>query len=216
MTTPNKVIVLDLDDTLYSEFNYLKSAYRYIAKSLSVDDEELYELMLDKYYNDEDVFGFLTHKYNISKAALLKSYRFHQPTIELYSGVQVFLDSYSSTSEIALVTDGRSETQRNKLKALGLDNCFKNIIISEEIGSEKPDKRNFEKAILNTKGDQCFYIGDNTKKDFITPNKMDWTTICLKDQGQNIHKQDFTLADEYQPQHCFKSWSEIKDFFDKL
>ncbi len=96
MTTPNKV--LDLDDTLYSEFHYLKYAYRQIAESLSVDDQELYELMLAKYYDDEDVFGFLTQKYNISKAALLKLYRFHQPIIELYSGVQVFLDSYLSTS----------------------------------------------------------------------------------------------------------------------
>lgn len=216
MTTPDKVIVLDLDDTLYSEFSYLKSAYRNIAKGLSVDDQVLYELMLDKYYKNEDVFGYLTQEYNTSKAELLNLYRFHKPTISLYPSVKVFLDSYSTTSEISLVTDGRSETQRNKLEALDLTHFFKNIVISEEIGSEKPNKQNFEMAITNTKGNQYFYIGDNTKKDFITPNEMGWTTICLKDYGENIHKQDFTLANEYQPEHCFESWSEIKEFFDKL
>ena len=37
-----------------------------------------------------------------------------------------------------LITDGRSVTQRNKLKSLGLLNYFKEVIISEEFGSEKP------------------------------------------------------------------------------
>ena len=36
------------------------------------------------------------------------------------------------------------------------------------------------------------YVGDNVKKDFITPNALGWKTICLKDDGRNIHKQDFT------------------------
>lgn len=212
----NKVIVLDLDDTLYSEMSYLKSAYQHIAKYLSEDNKALYELMLDKYNNHEDVFEFLTHNYDVSKAELLDMYRFHEPDIELYPGVQRFLEAHSDIAEIALVTDGRSKTQRNKIKALGLENVFKNIIISEEIGSEKPDKRNFDQAVLNTDGDLHFYIGDNISKDFITPNKMGWITICLKDQGHNIHEQDFSLAKEYLPTHRFESWSEIKRFFDKL
>lgn len=45
---------------------------------------------------------------------------------------------------------------------------------------------------------------------------MGWTTLCLKDQGQNIHKQDFTSAIVYQPKYCFDNWTEIKEFFDKL
>ena len=40
------------------------------------------------------------------------------------------------------------------------------------------------------------YVGDNVKKDFITPNALGWKTICLKDDGRNIHKQDFTLTPE--------------------
>ncbi|WP_298973402.1 HAD family hydrolase [uncultured Psychrobacter sp.] len=216
MIINSKVIVLDLDDTLYSEMSYLKSAYKTIAQNISDDENVLYELMLSKYDNNENVFDFLVHTYSTSKKYLFELYRFHKPTIELYSGVLEFLDYYSSDSEIALVTDGRSKTQRNKIKALGIAEYFDNIVISEEIGSEKPNKDNFEQAILNTKGTCYFYIGDNISKDFVTPNKMGWTTICLKDQGQNIHKQNYTSPNEYHPNHCFESWSEIKYFFDNL
>ena len=27
------------------------------------------------------------------------------------------------------------------------------------------------------------------EKDFIAPNKLGWTTVCLLDNGMNIHKQ---------------------------
>lgn len=30
-------------------------------------------------------------------------------------------------------------------------------------------------------------------------------TIEYKNKSQNIHKQDFTVADKYKPKYCFKS-----------
>lgn len=33
------------------------------------------------------------------------------------------------------------------------------------------------------------YVGDNVKKDFITPNALGWKTICIKDDGRNIHSK---------------------------
>lgn len=212
MTISSKVIVLDLDDTLYSEFEYLKSAYSYIAKKLSKDNVYLYQLMLTKYNNNENVFDFLSVTYDVSKLQLIKWYRYHNPDIQLYPDVLKFLNTYSVNSEIALVTDGRSKTQRNKIKALGIEKFFKNIIISEELGSEKPSIANFEAAITNTRGKRFFYIGDNINKDFITPNNMKWITICLKDQGCNVHKQKFDIPDEYKPDYVFESWLEILSF----
>lgn len=212
----NKVLVLDLDDTLYAELDYLKSAYTFISKKLSIDDSLLYALMLEKYLNSEDVFKFLVDEYNADMQSLLSWYRFHDPDINLYSGVKEFLETYSKSSEIAIITDGRSETQRNKIRVLGLDTICTSIVISEELQSEKPCRDNFEKVMLETVGNEYIYIGDNLKKDFITPKDMGWITICLKDQGQNIHKQDFTLPNQYLPEHCFASWLEIKDFLDTL
>ena len=47
---------------------------------------------------------------------------------------------------IGLITDGRSVQQRNKIEALGLGRWIENadIVVSEEIGSEKPALANYE------------------------------------------------------------------------
>lgn len=208
----NKVLVLDLDDTLYPELNYLKSAYHSIASELSDNNNQLYELMLSKYINSEDVFSFLVTEYNVELQHLLDLYRYHIPNIQLYPNVEKVLNYFSENGEIAIVTDGRSKTQRNKLRALGLTDILTTIVISEELKTEKPCRENFEKVVSETIGNKYIYIGDNLKKDFITPKEMGWTTICLKDQGNNIHRQNFDLPYEYQPDYCFESWLEIQYF----
>lgn len=205
--------MLDLDDTLYSEIDYLKSAYKYIASKISDNPDNLYAIMLEKYELGENVFDYLETELNVSKSSLLDYYRFHKPDIEPYDGVMAFLHKLSQSYKFSIVTDGRSQTQRNKIQALGLELFLSNIVISEEVGSEKPNIINFQKAIVGLNSKKNFYIGDNIKKDFVTPNKMGWTTICLKDSGQNIHKQDFCFPDDYLPNYCFSSWSEIHSFF---
>ena len=57
--------------------------------------------------------------------------------------------------------------------------------------------------------DQYIYIGDNPKKDFITPNRLGWTTIGILDSGQNIHSQDVCIGNEYLPQRWVKSFTDI-------
>ena len=44
------------------------------------------------------------------------------------------------------------------------------------------------------------YVGDNLKKDFVGANALGWQTVCLLDDGRNIHKQEFEkYGEEYQP-----------------
>lgn len=52
------------------------------------------------------------------------------------------------------------------------------------------------------------YVGDIPQKDFLAPNSLGWNTICLLD-GQNIHKQDFSLPKEYLPKVRINSLYEI-------
>lgn len=55
------------------------------------------------------------------------------------------------------------------------------------------------------------YIGDNIAKDFVAPKALGWQTICLKDNGQNIHSQDFGIGKKYLPDITVTSILEIKD-----
>jgi putative hydrolase of the HAD superfamily len=99
---------------------------------------------------------------------------------------------------LGLVTDGYSKTQRNKLKALEIEELFDLVVISEEFGSAKPSEANF--AVFHQfKTDQYYYIADNPAKDFVSPNALGWQTICLIDAGKNIHKQDYTKESLYLP-----------------
>lgn len=206
----NKYFIFDLDDTLVYEIDYLKSAYMEIALSLA--DEQLFYKMLKWYQEGIDVFAMLVEIYSISKEKLLETYRLHFPTLILNNGVaEVFTQIKEEGHFLGLITDGRSITQRNKLKSLCIESLFDKIIISEEFGTTKPNFRNYEffvqKGIL-----EYFYIGDNVSKDFVTPNQLGWTTICLKDSGSNIHTQSFDYPEEQLPRHLINSMLDLKNF----
>lgn len=184
-----KYIVFDLDDTLYYELDFLQSAYREIAETLSKENaDELHQKMLSMFENKKDVFEFLSLAYDFPKESLLKIYREHVPNIVLRKGVREILDILKSKDiKMGLLTDGRSLTQRNKIKALDIENYFEKIIISEEFGSEKPDEKNY-KAFLE-QGFDYSYVADNPKKDFVTPNSLGWETVMIEDdEGKRIHQ----------------------------
>jgi putative hydrolase of the HAD superfamily len=206
--TSNKIIVFDLDDTLYSERDFEKSGIEYIYNYLDVKNFSL-DSILDNRENWIQKF-IRDSKIQISFDFILDLYRNHTPNIELYKDSKLFLEELISKDfEISLITDGRSITQRNKLKALGLENFFKNIIISEEVNSEKPCQINFKLVMSRMVNADYIYIGDNTAKDFIAPNELGWETVCVLDRGYNIHKQIFTKNSLCSPKFVVKSFSEI-------
>ena len=60
------------------------------------------------------------------------------------------------------------------------------------------------------KTNNYYYIADNLKKDFITPNKLGWQTVGLIDNGLNIHvySENYDLL-AYRPQHFIFQLSEL-------
>ena len=62
-------------------------------------------------------------------------YRNHKPSIHLYPGVTEMINDLKTRSiKVGIITDGRSEGQRNKLDALGLWDLTKDVIITDELG----------------------------------------------------------------------------------
>lgn len=205
-----KALVLDLDDTLYAELDFLYSAYRYISERLSPNNtNELFYYLINLYHEGKNAFEYITDNYEIKLTTLLDWYRYHTPNIKLLTGVKEILIKFSLDYKFAVVTDGRSISQRNKIKALGIESFLDCIVISEEINSEKPSLKNFKLVEETLKCDKYIYMGDNPKKDFITPNKLGWETICLKDSGKNIHKQNFDISSDFLPHIYISEWSEL-------
>ena len=210
----NSYFVFDLDDTLFYEIDYLKSAYRHIATTFAQHiGADVYEAMLERFYNNENVFEWLLDNHNatnaFTKESLLREYREHLPQIALSAGVKAFLEELKTHRvPIGLITDGRSITQRNKLKALGIAQDFADIIISEEFGSQKPDERNYRYFETKYPDKHFYFFGDNTGKDFIVPLQLGWTVFCIKNCGTNIHTQDLSRLSKQC--HIIHSFADIQ------
>ncbi len=204
----SKIFVFDLDDTLYSERDFEKSGIEFVYENLSIKHISLETILNNRENWIEQIIDGSNNQ--ITLQIVLDIYRNHFPTIQLYNDAKVFLEKLlSQGTEMSLITDGRSITQRNKLRALGIETFFKNIVISEEVNSEKPSEYNFRMVMDNKIAENYIYIADNPKKDFITPNKLGWTSICLLDRGQNVHKQNFNISSEYLPLFSISSFEEI-------
>jgi putative hydrolase of the HAD superfamily len=202
-------VVFDLDDTLYPEWLFLHSGIHHIIERFNLNKSTR---SASFYASQKNWIYFLLNENSLPltkdlMSDMLEEYRLHRPVITLREGAFEFLNSLKQKGcNIGLVTDGRSITQRNKLSSLGIDMFFDEIVISEELGSEKPSFDNFISFNQNV---TKYYIGDNLRKDFFTPNQLGWTTIMLLDDGRNIHTQNLRVPESYQAKFKVESFMEL-------
>jgi putative hydrolase of the HAD superfamily len=206
--------VFDLDDTLYRERDFLKSAYYDICKEVLPEYAmNLYNEIIGIHDSGGNAFKFLVEKYpakKISLEKLLYLYRNHHPNISLREGVLEMIQGIKrGQSKFGIITDGRIVTQRNKLEALGLSQLIDKLLISEEFGASKPDSALYESFMESENLKQFYYIGDNIHKDFITPKRLGWFCIGILD-AENVHGQKLSeVSNEYLPHIFIRNFTEI-------
>lgn len=211
----NAVWVFDLDDTLYKEVDYRNSGFSFIHSQI----KELYKKDVSECINKailsgDDVLVSVCKKLNLpmsTKDSFLWMYRNHMPKIHLSDGAEeLIIKLRRNLIQVAIITDGRAISQRNKLKSLGLIDI--EALISEEFGDLKPQTNRFKYLMKKyNKEKKYIYIGDNPKKDFLMPKKLGWITIGIKDNGSNIHPQNLDLPEEYQPKIWVNDFKELID-----
>ena len=191
-----KTIVLDLDDTLYLERDFARSGYAAVGRSLSrlVDPEQFatvcFELLAIGHRGDIfdralDYFGIEGDERDI--AAMVRTYRGHEPDIALCDDVPAFLERFSA-KRTALISDGPEAMQAAKVRALGLDSRIDHIILTGQWEGDfgKPHPRAF-REVAERSGhapEELVYIADNASKDFLAPNEMGWLTIQVVRPGR--------------------------------
>lgn len=212
----NKVIVFDLEDTLYKEVDFLKSGYRAVADYLTqtYGIVDVYQKMWNYYQSKEkDVFQRVLdeNQLMIDKTDLIDIYRFHKPQLQFDKDVRYVLEQLHDKFPLALITDGRGRTKRNIIEALGVSDYigWSDIYISDEVGHLKTEPYSFFKIMEKFPTCHYVYVGDNLQKDFVVPNQLGWDSICLLDDGQHIHEQDFNLEEIYLPKHKISKLSEL-------
>lgn len=186
-----KAIIFDLDDTLYNEQDYVNSGYSCVANFISpkihveasVVFEDLKALFLNKTPNVLGHYLSLFSQSTVTENECVQIYRAHLPSIHLNPKIIETLNFIKSQKyKMAIITDGRPEGQRQKIKALGLENWFDTILITDELGGpeyRKPNALPYQKVLqqLNVNPQDAAYIGDNVSKDFVTANKLGMVTI---------------------------------------
>lgn len=205
-----RIYVFDLDDTLYKERDYVMSGYRAVARAMArrfgFNPRATLRAMLDPARGQrpfESLNSWLARGDLIGE--MVEIYDNHKPDITM---PVASLDALSGLKErgirMALITDGTSKRQRAKIKALGIDSFFEpdDIIISEDIGTDKTQQATFE--CMMRRHPECkdwTYIGDNVAKDFYWPNRLGWTSVMLRDDGRNMYRQDIDVPAVYRPMH---------------
>ncbi len=187
-------VVFDLDDTLYPEREFVRSGFRAVSNAIERETGKcVFDRLIELFeYQHPDPFDEVRQQFRLSipKQALVDMYRNHLPDLALTAEVSGLLAELKSSGRVlGLLTDGRSRTQRSKIRALGLEAWTDAILISEEFGTAKPAERNYRYFEVYFAGRPCVYVGDNPAKDFAAPNRMGWQTVCVLDRGENVHAQ---------------------------
>ncbi len=188
------VIVLDLDDTIYKEAEYRTSGLNEVCRLINLlyGKDLSNEITALSREGKGDILGDICRLAGLPdtvKESFLWVYRIHSPKIILSPEVQAVIKKLEEHFKaVAILSDGRSFSQRQKLKALGLTHLP--AYISEEFGSTKPDTLRFVKIMEDFPAQTYVYVGDNPEKDFIAPRKLNWRTVGLRGDDTNIHSQD--------------------------
>ena len=198
-TQPIKGVIFDLDDTLYSEKQYVRSGYKKIAEYLGREDatDKLW-----RYFESgkQAIDAYLTEiGEEDKKAECLKIYRAQMPDIALYDGVVEMIEGLKAKGiKVGIITDGRPEGQKNKIKALGLDKLIEEIIITDELGGiqfRKPCDIAFR--IMQNRWrlpyEQIVYVGDNPNKDFQACRQLGMRWKYFRNED-GLYSHDSTLS----------------------
>lgn len=197
-----KNFVFDLDDTLFREIDWVRSALRHCAELVG----ERYRLDPDKIFASfwrglrergrGKVFRVSLKEVGVEDVEelfpyLYYRYRIHQPdSLELMPGVrETLVELRRRGYKLGIITDGVLTAQMNKVRALGVEELVNAIVYTEVFGYEfrKPSTVPFKviKRYLGEEG-EFFYIGDNPDKDFIGAREEGYRTIMLKDDGNEL------------------------------
>ena len=172
------IIVFDLDEVLYDEKTYVISGFRAVSEFLEKDEaipkKIIFEYLKRRLKNGrERIFNDLLDNFRIYSQKNLEKcisvYRTHTPKIKLYSDAKDCLKRLKNYP-LYIVTDGNKIVQKNKIKALNLENHVKKTILTSNYGLEnsKPSTFCFQKIcdMEKTSPTNLVYIGDDPHKDF--------------------------------------------------
>lgn len=226
-TLPIKVVIFDLDDTLYEEINYVYSGFKavssYLFQTFYIDETEAFEALKKTLHVNGrgEVFdAVLKTFHHYSKQNVMRClnvYRSHMPTISLSPEAHELLGELKRQDiPIYIVTDGNKIVQNRKIEALHVKPFIKKTFITHHYGKihAKPSPYCFEKiaTLEHAKTQEILYIADNPHKDFVGIKPLGFQTIRIK---QGMFKE-MNPASSYDAHHTINHIRELKPLLEQM
>ncbi|MDL4840242.1 HAD family hydrolase [Aquibacillus rhizosphaerae] len=178
-----KAMLFDLDDTLLSRDKAVDEMFLVIlAKCYEDGNHSAKNEMLQRFkeydkrsygYSDktkvfESFFNEFPPKYRLPRNSIQDFWNNHFPhCFSINQHTLHIVNTIKKHVKVAIITNGSTQRQKAKIMKTNLNSYFDIIIISEEVGYKKPDKRIFELALnkLNVQPEDALFVGDDLEID---------------------------------------------------
>ncbi len=143
--------------------------------------ERFRKVLADAGYSEEEALrmsGKLSDMY-LDRLASLKA---------LVPGARQLLDHLKERGyKIGVISNGFYEVQHRKMVSGGIEQYFDAVVLSDDIGVNKPDRRIFNHALAKAGGADAartIIIGDNPDTDIVGSLNAGWRAIYFNRDGQ--------------------------------
>lgn len=209
-------IFLDADDTL---FDFHLSERDAISQTLRAFGIEPAPEILRRYSEINAAYWRLLEKKEITRADL-RHRRYEQLLRELNldlpadaladcyeeelakkhyftEGAEELLCTLAPHYRLYLASNGYSKTQRSRLRRAGIESCFSDVFISQEIGADKPDAAYFQACfarIPDFRPIETVIVGDSLSSDISGGRNAGIRTVWYNPRREITHSE--TVPDE--------------------
>ena len=205
--SPN-ALVFDLDDTLFDRNRAQREVLDLIVPEFrvvfgAIDKEKIAAAFFesDRVTTQEFEAGVLAETFRRRRSKLFLNlldlnedladqitamYVRRYPTIDApVSGAKSVVQNLAGRFPLGLVSNGLPDVQYRKLETLGIRGLFKCIVLSGEVGIQKPDPRIFwlATASLVREPEECLYVGDSYAADVVGAKSAGMQVCWFNPQG---------------------------------
>ena len=192
-----KAVIFDLDHTLFDRHGTLRAIVPKLRQRFQTDpalsDEEIARRWIyadDRFVYDgwQYIFSYLQENGVFTEPVEYGDYRsfifetFAETAVPFPFAKPMLLQLKKDGYRVALMTNGQHALQYKKLALTGLRNVFDSVIVSGDVGVEKPDAEIFRMMCdrLSVKPNEAVYVGDNPVCDIDGAKKAGLYAIWIR------------------------------------
>lgn len=221
-----KAILFDVDDTLYDLSLPFKETFWEIFPGESIDlegaflasrkySDMIYDRSLKGEISMEEMYiyrlgnAFRDYGKIIDGETALRFqsvYEKKQQAISMTEDMERLLEALAGKTTLGIITNGPSEHQRDKIRALAVERWIpmERIWISGDLGVGKPEKGIFTAAQtkLGLKPEEICYVGDSYGHDMVGAGSVGWKTVWFNHRERRA-------AGELRPDYEVRTEAEL-------